>query len=254
MLSCFTGHVRVTKVLLAHDADVNLQNDEGITALMMSSYNGHAEIVELLIKYRADINTVTSIGKSALDFSTDKGHDEVSKLLVEYGGRERGNSWERTLSMRDPSREESVTSTFSNSQLEERLDRMEQIFKTSRNFQMEERMDRIEQILQTLLQNQVTSIATAAPAAKPTLQAAFKLLSPLAHDWHNIGIMLSLESHLLKDIERNYRMVKDCLREMLSLWLSNATPSPRWEELAQALEDADYQGIARKVRRVYEQT
>ena len=101
MLSCFTGHVRATKVLMAHDADVNLQNDEGITALMMSSYNGHTKIVELLFKYGADIAAETSIGKTALDFSTVKGHNQVSEILLESGARERCLR-KRTHSMRDP--------------------------------------------------------------------------------------------------------------------------------------------------------
>jgi len=246
MLSCFTGHLRITKVLLAHDADVNLQNGEGLTALMMGSYNGHTEIVELLIKYHADIDAVTCIGKSALDFSTDKGHDEVSKLLIEYGGRERvcSNLGKRKLSMRDPNREKSAISTSSNSELEERLERM-------------------EQILQTLLQNQQSQITHSdmpfqaiasfmQSETKPalTLQTTFKLMAPLAHDWQNIGIMLNLDGHLLKEIEHDYRKVRDCLREMLSLWLSG---TPTWKELAQALDDSDYQGMARKVRRVYEQ-
>ena len=252
MLSCFTGHVRVTKVLLAHDADVNLQNNEGITALMMSSYNGHTEIVELLVKYRADIDAVTSIGKSALDFSNDRGHDEVSKLLTEYGARKRGKFiLKRTMSMRD--HRESIEALpillAGNSELGERLDRMEQ--------NQTAYSARVEQILQALLTSPTTSSVVTSPAAKsiqpdaiPTLQAAFKLLAPMASDWHNIGVMLNLENHSLKEIECNYRMVRDCLREMLSQWLNRAIPPPTWEELAEALEDADHQGTARKIRRV----
>ncbi len=73
--------------------------------------------------------------------------------------------------------------------------------------------------------------------------------SHMAHDWHNIGITYDLESYLLRAIEQvYYRKVRDCLREMLSLWLENATTPPTWEELAVALEGADYPGIASKAR------
>ena len=262
MLSCFTGHVRVTKILLAHDADINLQNSEGITALMMSSYNGHTEIVELLVKYRADIDAVTSIGKSALDFSKDKGHDKVSKLLIEYGARERrdSNLGKRILSMRDPNitSEESVTYTSSSyPQMEERPDRMDHLQNIAINSAM--RLDRIEQILQTLLQNQTSNSTMTPPAAKrvnlslkPTLREASAVTKPhslrLAQHWH---VMLNLENDALKVIKYDcHDVAKDCLREMLSQWLNCAIPPPTWEELAEALEDADHKSAARKIRRV----
>ena len=205
MLSCFTGNVRITKVLLAYDADVNLQNNEGITALMMSCYSGHPEIVELLIRYGAEMDVVTTIGKSAHDFSTEKGHEDVSKLLVEHGCRTK----RRALSRPDANSEQSGYNTpaYQQPQLKETLKTMEYLI-TSSSSQLENRMDRIEQILQTLIQNQASALTP--PAARsaqqlhsePTLREAFKLLRSLAHDWHNIGVMLNLESHLLKEIEQ----------------------------------------------------
>lgn len=37
------------QALLAHGADVNVQDDEGSTALMCASEHGHVEIVKLLL-------------------------------------------------------------------------------------------------------------------------------------------------------------------------------------------------------------
>ena len=42
------SYLDITSILLAHNADANLQNHEGITALMMGSYSGHVKIVGVL--------------------------------------------------------------------------------------------------------------------------------------------------------------------------------------------------------------
>ncbi len=96
MLSCFTGHVSLTSILLAHNANVNLQNNEGITALMMSSYNAHRETTELLLfRYGADVSISTNIGMTALGFSKN---EEVTALLREFGGKP--SLGKRTLSIK----------------------------------------------------------------------------------------------------------------------------------------------------------
>ena len=70
ILSSFAGHLRLTKLLLSHGADVNLQSNNGITALMMSSYKGHREIVELLLaNYGASTSIVSATGMTALDLT-----------------------------------------------------------------------------------------------------------------------------------------------------------------------------------------
>ena len=245
MLSSFTGHIHITKVLLAYDADPNLQNNEGITALMMGSYNGHMDVVELLIRHGADMEAQTCIGKTALQFSSNKDHHEVTKLLVEYGARQKRSS---ALGKRKPCVRDSYTVMNENS-----------ISYGISSTQLEERLDRMEQILQTLLQHQVSNSAVASPAekhakmisAKPTLRETCALLTSIAYDWHNIGIQLNLENDSLKGIRYDCQGVaKDCLREMLSQWLNRAIPPPTWQELAEALEIVDHQGIARKITRV----
>lgn len=49
MLAVSHGRIDMVKGLLACGADVNLQDDEGSTALMCASEHGHVEIVKLLL-------------------------------------------------------------------------------------------------------------------------------------------------------------------------------------------------------------
>lgn len=49
MLAVSHGRMDMVQALLAHGADVNIQDDEGSTALMCASEHGHVEIVKLLL-------------------------------------------------------------------------------------------------------------------------------------------------------------------------------------------------------------
>ena len=218
-----------TAILLNHNADVNLQNNEGLTSLMMASYSGCVRIVEILVKQGADLNIASSIGNTALTFSTKKGYSEVSQLLTELGAR---HHRKRSRSQRefDPLDTPPV----------------------SKQSELEERVCALEEILQTLRPNQATETTSSLfLSATPTLREALKLLLPLAYDWQTIGVMLNLDNNELKCIDLDCsRVARHCLREMLNLWLKRAIPPTTWEELARALEDADHEGTACKIRRL----
>lgn len=49
MLAVSHGRMDMVKALLLCAADVNIQDDEGSTALMCASEHGHVEIVKLLL-------------------------------------------------------------------------------------------------------------------------------------------------------------------------------------------------------------
>lgn len=49
MLAVSHGRMGMVRALLDRGADVNLQDDEGSTALMCASEHGHADIVRLLL-------------------------------------------------------------------------------------------------------------------------------------------------------------------------------------------------------------
>ena len=68
MLASLQGHDSVVSALLAHttDADIDVKDNEGRTALHHATANVHASIVELLIERGADMDTVDVQGIAPL--------------------------------------------------------------------------------------------------------------------------------------------------------------------------------------------
>ena len=76
------GNIEVVKLLLKENADVNIQDKNGVTALMLASLNGHTHVVELLLKENADVNIKNKQGMTALNLASLKGHTHVVELLL----------------------------------------------------------------------------------------------------------------------------------------------------------------------------
>ena len=68
------------------------------------------------------------------------------------------------------------------------------------------------------------------------LRDAQKLLISISHKWYGIGLELKVKPTVLNRIRPQYSDPAECLREMLSEWLTEVDPYPTWEALAQALE------------------
>ena len=68
------------------------------------------------------------------------------------------------------------------------------------------------------------------------LRDAQKQLIKVSHKWYDIGLELNVKPSVLNRIRSQYSNPTECLREMLSEWLSGINPYPTWEALAQALE------------------
>ena len=69
----------------------------------------------------------------------------------------------------------------------------------------------------------------------------FRRLFPLASHWKNIGTLLGVRQDVLNKIQTDENGVDNCLRVMLSEWLEQVDPPPRWKDLADAVDDVDKQ-------------
>ena len=81
----YKGHTEIAKQLLdKKDIDVNLQNKDGNTALILASDKGHTEIAkQLLDKKDIDVNLQSKDGNTALILASYKGHTEIAKQLLD---------------------------------------------------------------------------------------------------------------------------------------------------------------------------
>lgn len=86
MLAGFEGHAEVAKYLLENGADVNMSDLNGRTALMFAASGPFPETVEILLEKGADVNaTDTHEGWTALMFAAGEGQLEVCQVLLRGG-------------------------------------------------------------------------------------------------------------------------------------------------------------------------
>ncbi len=71
--------------LIAHGANVNVQDLRGYTPLRIAAMGEHKKPVELLLKAKADVNTVGNDGWTALHSAVGNGSGEIVELLLAHG-------------------------------------------------------------------------------------------------------------------------------------------------------------------------
>jgi len=72
--------------LLKHDANVNLADKEGMTALMWAVIGGHEDCFKHVLERGADINAKARDGKTALDFAIRDRKRVLEAHLRKAGG------------------------------------------------------------------------------------------------------------------------------------------------------------------------
>ena len=72
----------VKDLLVVPGIDVNLQNEDGNTALIYAASRGYEDIVaRLLAAPGIDVNLQNNDGKTALDFAVKKGHQNIAAMI-----------------------------------------------------------------------------------------------------------------------------------------------------------------------------
>ncbi|XP_069498133.1 KN motif and ankyrin repeat domain-containing protein 4 [Ambystoma mexicanum] len=76
------GRSDMVRVLLCCGADVNVQDDDGNSALMIACQNGHVEIIKLLLAQPGcNIALTNKVGNSALSIVSQSAHSSIAGLL-----------------------------------------------------------------------------------------------------------------------------------------------------------------------------
>ena len=87
LLASERGHTATVQLLLnscARVARFDMQIDSGQSALMAASQNGHTEVAKLLLDHHAQVDMHDNDGWSALIWASHNGHTEVVKLLLDH--------------------------------------------------------------------------------------------------------------------------------------------------------------------------
>jgi uncharacterized protein len=79
-----SGQVLVIEFLLEHSAYIDAESPNGSTPLMMAAMYGSPEAVKVLIQAGADLNVQNQLGLTALDFAV-RGRRQNAKALIETG-------------------------------------------------------------------------------------------------------------------------------------------------------------------------
>lgn len=78
------GHVETMTTLLAAGADIDIQNDAGITALFKAAEQGHANAVALLLAHKAAPNLFDNIGRTPLMIASRNGYQSIVEQLISH--------------------------------------------------------------------------------------------------------------------------------------------------------------------------
>ncbi|KAK7141869.1 hypothetical protein R3I94_011532 [Phoxinus phoxinus] len=76
------SRAKFTKLLLEKGADVNARDDHGRTALSLACEHGFLDSVKLLVQFNADPELTDTWGNSALMYAACGGHNQVLEFLV----------------------------------------------------------------------------------------------------------------------------------------------------------------------------
>lgn len=85
LYACAVGNIQGIRILLEHKVDVNVQDENGFTALMFASALNRKEIVQLLLQNGADMSLRANSGYYALLYAMFSNAQDAVKVLEEAG-------------------------------------------------------------------------------------------------------------------------------------------------------------------------
>ncbi|XP_072016156.1 E3 ubiquitin-protein ligase MIB2-like [Amphiura filiformis] len=84
-VSSHEGHIDVVKVLVAANANLEIKDADGDTALAFSCYGNKPSITRFLLERGSSVHAVNRIGKSSLHTAVGKGNSACASILINQG-------------------------------------------------------------------------------------------------------------------------------------------------------------------------
>lgn len=86
-LACKNKKVRMAEFLIKQNIEVNAQNNDGLTPLMVAVFYQQYDICKLLLEHGADPNIADVDGVVPLDIAFFQKQEDISKLLISHGAK-----------------------------------------------------------------------------------------------------------------------------------------------------------------------
>lgn len=80
-----SGNIDSVTAYIDQGVDVNVQDQDGVTAIIIAAINNDYKIIELLLDHGADVNIKTNDGATALSFAAMEGSELAAEKLIEHG-------------------------------------------------------------------------------------------------------------------------------------------------------------------------
>lgn len=102
LTAAMNGKVDTVRWALDQGTDINIQNGNGCTALILSAYKGHSACVSLLLSRGADAARTDNAGKNAYQYAWERGDIGMADAIVNAGNAQtalalKGLSFEQLL-------------------------------------------------------------------------------------------------------------------------------------------------------------
>nr|WP_236024210.1 ankyrin repeat domain-containing protein [Comamonas suwonensis] len=85
LLATAANHIEVARSLLLHGASPNLKNQMQDSAYLLAGAQGRLEIVRMTLSYGADLKSTNRYGGTALIPACERGHVETALALIKAG-------------------------------------------------------------------------------------------------------------------------------------------------------------------------
>lgn len=85
-LACYSGNNEVAKYIVEQTKNINSNNGYG-TALMAATVKGNIELVEYLVHHNADMNISDANGKTALHYAVVFNSYDIVEFLIKAGAK-----------------------------------------------------------------------------------------------------------------------------------------------------------------------
>ena len=85
LIAVIRGYEAIVQLLLKKGVDTSLTDKDDLTALMMAVKGGYQSLVVLLLEYEADVTARNKDGQTPLMLAVEEGHEAIAFLLLQHG-------------------------------------------------------------------------------------------------------------------------------------------------------------------------